>query len=69
MLISDEHADGLMLNNDTMEGSTEFDSEHDRMFACEVTRTEEQEEAVTTTPGFEVFYTILNPVHNADARL
>ena len=35
-------------------GSDDEDSADERIFTCQVTKTEEQEESVTTSDGFEV---------------
>ena len=53
-LISDEHADMLRLGDESSIVIPEVEDDSDRMFACRVTKTQEQQETVTTTPGFEV---------------
>lgn len=53
-LISDEHSDRLFLSNRPADVTPDLEDDSDRMFACRVTKTEEQQETVSTTPGFEV---------------
>jgi hypothetical protein len=57
-LISPEHARSIVWNEqdgeDTLLEMEEDQHESDRMFTFEVTKTNEQEEAVTPRPGFKV---------------
>jgi hypothetical protein len=56
-LISPEHAHSVVCSGQEDEDITEMDEnqdEYDRMFAFEVRKTNEQEEAIKPRPGFKV---------------
>ena len=65
-LIADEHArDLVLIDNETPFDSmteahdvddSEDDDDDDRLFTFEVTKTREEEENVTASPGFEVCF-------------
>lgn len=56
VLISDEHAAGIIWDDDSIDDAADADAddESDRLFTFQVAKTHEQEENVTTRPGFEV---------------
>ena len=54
-LMSDEHAEAVVWRQDDVDSDSDsLDDETDRLFAFEVSKTNEQEENVTAQPGFEV---------------
>lgn len=53
-LISDEHANALEWGDESEDIASELDDEMDRMFAFQVSKTNEQEENVIVRQGFEV---------------
>lgn len=54
-LISDEHAQSIIFKEEMSDEDMEIDDDDsDRLFAFEVSKTNEQEENVTLRPGFEV---------------
>lgn len=55
VLISDEHANGIVWEDDSAASPTDGDDDSDRLFTFQVAKTNEQEENVTTRPGFEVY--------------
>ena len=57
-LISDEHADRLLLGNQRSDQDDDTDDTIDRLFSCEVVKTEEAEENAVAVPGFEVSHSI-----------
>lgn len=53
-LISEEHANALVWNNEAEDTMMDSEDESDRLFTFQVAKTNEQEENVTTRPGFKV---------------
>lgn len=54
MLVSDEHAGGLVWEDDSHNDVEDTNDDSDRLFTFNVAKTNEQEENVTAKPGFEV---------------
>ncbi|KAI1789533.1 hypothetical protein LXA43DRAFT_1153915 [Ganoderma leucocontextum] len=59
-LMSDEHAEAMVWRGEALDSEQDSidDEDSDRLFAFEVSKTNEQEEGVTSRPGFEIS---LNP--------
>jgi len=71
-LISPEHARSIVWSEqeseDTLMEMEEDQDESDRMFTFEVTKTNEQEEAVKPRPGFKVCI-IMHYQYSADSQM
>ena len=56
-LMSDEHAEAVVWRQDDVDSDSDsLDDETDRLFAFEVSKTNEQEENATAQSGFEVSF-------------